>query len=97
MSVLFLGCFWIIYGILGLFGIQNIPNKYKNKEWTLKYKRSKGIVWIILGIPYVIFYFIYQKLGMELMVGAIVLLIFSLPALIYALLLEHRYNKLLDE
>ena len=46
-----IGIFWCIYGILGLFGIQNIPEKYKRgTEFEKEYKRFRGINWLILGV-----------------------------------------------
>ena len=36
--VLCLSVFWIIYGILGICGIQNIPEKYKGSDFEKEYK-----------------------------------------------------------
>lgn len=36
---LFLNIIWIIYGIAGLLGYQNIPKKYKGYSWTVQYKQ----------------------------------------------------------
>jgi hypothetical protein len=49
-TILGLGIVWTVCGILGLFGIQHIPEEYKNKSWTQRYIRSCGIGWLILGI-----------------------------------------------
>ena len=35
-----LGAFWIIYGIAGLRGHQNIKNEFKNRPWTLEYEKG---------------------------------------------------------
>ena len=35
--LLIMSIFWIGYGILGIFGIQNIPAKYKGHSWTKDY------------------------------------------------------------
>ena len=32
--LLFMSVFWILYGIAGLLGFQNIPAKYKEHSWT---------------------------------------------------------------
>ena len=37
--VLCLSVFWIIYGILGICGIQNIPEKYKGSDFEKEYNR----------------------------------------------------------
>ena len=41
-----LGAFWIIYGIAGLRGHQNIKNEFKNRPWTLEYKKACGRCWL---------------------------------------------------
>jgi hypothetical protein len=93
-----LGCsiFWIIYGILGLFGIQNIPEECKNKSWTKQYKRSRGIGWLILGISWIVVYFIlsaYEPGG--LIIVAIIILV-SIPSIVYSSYKEKKYKAELE-
>lgn len=100
MDVLFvMSIFWIGYGILGLFGIQNIPAKYKGHSWTKDYIRKQGITWLIVGVPWLAFYFVRTLLfpdtdlntGIELLI----LIVLSLPALITTIIWEKKYKALL--
>ena len=46
-ALLFMSVFWIIYGIAGIVGYQNIPSKYKGHSWTKDYIRCQGITCFI--------------------------------------------------
>ena len=62
MEVLFaMSIFDICYGILGLFGKMNIPEKFKGHEWTKDYIRGLAFSNILLGIPYLILYFAFRQ------------------------------------
>ena len=94
---LVLSIFWIVYGILGLFGIENIPEKFKGTEYEKAYKRRGGISWIMLGVPGVILYFLFKS-EIVMLSGwqrAAVYLICAIPAVIHASVTEIKFNKLL--
>lgn len=61
-----LGIFYTLYGILGLFGLQVIPEKYKGAEWNT-------------------------------MTILILLIVCSLPSLIYSFKNEQKYKAMLKE
>jgi hypothetical protein len=93
MGVL-LGCgiFWIIYGILGLFGIQNIPEEYKNKSWTKQYKRSHGIGWLMLGISCIVERLILSTYEPGRFIMVAIIILFGIPYIVYSSYIDKKYK-----
>jgi hypothetical protein len=93
-----LGCgiFWIIYGIFGLFGIQNIPEEYKNKSWTKQYKRSQGIGWLILGIFCIVVRFILSAYEPGGFITVAIIILFSIPSIVYSSYIDKKYKAELE-
>ena len=98
-GLLVMSIFWIGYGIFGLFGIQNIPAKYKGHSWTKEYIRKQGITWLIVGVPWLAFYLVRTLLipNADLNTGieVLILIALSLPALITTIIWEKKYKALL--
>jgi hypothetical protein len=92
-SILGCGIFWIIYGILGLFGIQNISKEYKNKSWTKQYKRSRGIDWMILGISWIVVYFIISTYEPGGFIMVAIIILFSIPSFVYSFYIEKNTKQ----
>ena len=100
MDVLFvMSIFWIGYGILGLFGIQNIPAKYKGHTWTKEYIRKQGITWLLVGVPWLAFYLVWTfaipNTDLNTGIEVLILIALSLPALITTIVWEKKYKALL--
>lgn len=95
-----LSIFWIFYGILGLFGIQHIPNRYKGHSWTKEYIRKQGITWLLVGVPWLVFYFVrkFAIPHIEIRSGIVclILIALSLPSLIATVIWERKYKALLS-
>lgn len=85
-----LGVFWLVYGILGILGIQNIPEKYKYQSWTQDYIRMNGIGMAIFGASWFILGFVLKALSLSVLQELGLVLLFSLPALGYALYADHK-------
>ena len=98
-GLLFMSIFWILYGILGLFGIQNIPAKYKGHSWTKEYIRRQGVTWLVVGVPWLAFYlvckFLIPEAHIRLDIELLVLVALSLPAIIITFIWERKYKALL--
>ena len=98
-GLLVMSIFWIGYGVLGLFGIQNIPAKYKGHTWTKEYIRSQGVTWLIVGVPWLAFYlvckFLIPEADIRFDVEILVLVALSLPAIIITFIWERKYKALL--
>lgn len=85
--IIIIGGFYILYGILGLLGIQMIPTNFKGYSWTKMYKRKAGIGWLMFGIPLVIIgYFNTVK-------EPLIIFLISIPSFIYGLWLDKYYNN----
>lgn len=96
--VLCLSVFWIIYGILGIFGIQIIPEKYKGSDFEKEYKRYRGIGWLLLGIPMFVFWLVVRNMYISnKMPFVIIMIVIALPAVIYDFVVDRKYQKLLKK
>lgn len=93
LTTLLMSIFWIVYGTLGLFGIQVIPEKHRGTEYEMDYKRRSGLAWIMIGIPYLAAYFFLKNLALGLRCEVLVLIIIAVPGLIFSFLTDKKYNK----
>ena len=98
MEVLFMmSIFNIGYGVLGLFGKMNIPEKFEGNEWTKNYKRQMAICYILLGIPWLILYFAFMQYDPGYLKMFLIIILAALPSLICVILTELKYLKLLKK
>ncbi len=97
--LLFMSVFWILYGIAGLLGFQNIPAKYKGYSWTKDYTRSQGLTWLILGLPWFGFYlvrtFLLAEADITTGLSIVILLLLSIPAVVVSIVYEKKYKAML--
>lgn len=96
-SILFISVFWILYGIAGILGFQNIPAKYRGHSWTKNYIRSQGLSWLILGLPWFGFYLVRTFLLTEAVttgMSVAIMLLLSIPALIVSIVFEKKYKRM---
>ena len=84
LTIWVLSIFWIGYGILGILGIQNIPERYRYRSWTSDYIRANGIGLVIFGISWFILGIVLTLYPLPLLQGFGLAVLFSLPALGYA-------------
>ena len=97
-SILFLSIFWIVNGVLGLFGVQFIPEEYRGTDFEREYKRYRGIGWLLLGVPMFIFWIVVHNMDIfNKMPYAISIAVVALPALVYFFLIGRKYRKLFNE
>ena len=92
-SIWAIGIFWIVYGILGILGIQNIPERYRYKSWTPDYMRANGIGMVILGVSWVILGIVLKLRPLPLLPSLGLAVVFSLPALVYALYVDRNTRE----
>lgn len=79
----------VIYGCLGLFGIQNIPKRYRGTALEKPYKRFSAISLLILGIPWLLGDLLVEELSV------VDLLLLALPAIVLSVIGDIRYRRLL--
>ena len=94
-TILFMGIFYLIYGVLGLFGIQIIPEEYRGKKWTKGYIRCCGAMWLGVGIPWLVFYLIAHDMNIKPYIGAVILIAISLPSFLFSFFYEKKYKAML--
>ena len=92
-SIWAIGIFWIVYGILGILGIQNIPERYRYKSWTPDYMRANGIGMVIFGVSWVILGIVLKLRPLPLLPGFSLAVVFALPALVYALYADRNTRE----
>ena len=91
-TILVIGIIWTLYGLAGLFGIQKIPSKFKDKSWTKHYIRYQGISGLLLGIPWIVLDVITEDKGFGMPVMLFLILACSLPGFVYTVILDRRYT-----
>ncbi len=93
MPVLFwLGTFWTLYGLAGIFGMQRIPSKYKNRVWTSQYIRLCGISWLMIGIPWLLLYAVVCRYRISWAITAPLLVLLSVPSILFSIRTEKKYK-----
>ncbi len=88
-----LGIFWTLYGIAGLFGFQVIPEKYQNREWTVRYIRYRGISWLMIGVPFLLLYLLLYGREMDTFIKCLLILLCGLPSIVYSFAMERNYRR----
>ena len=93
--VISMGIFYSLYGVLGLLGVQVISSEYRGKSWTKSYIRCRGVSWVIVGIPWLVFYLIVRDMEINKLIWVVILIAISLPSIIYSIVFERKYKALL--
>lgn len=93
--VLVLSLFWIVYGVLGLFGIQIIPRQMKGTEQERAYKRYAGTIWLLLGVPLLLLYFATRISDTSEMPMVAVTFGAASPAMVYAVVAGRKFQAAL--
>lgn len=101
MALLVLGIVWTIFGLIGYRGFQgmNIPKNFENQVWTKEYKRLYSCGYFMLGIPYILIFIFISifNYDIDIWMSDLLILVASIPALIYGKWLENTYTKKADE
>ena len=97
LTPIVLGAFWVIYGILGFFGIQRLPERCKGKSWTESYMHSCGVAYILMGFPWLVFGVVTYNMKLHFLIGALTMLILAIPAVIYGLVVDRKYKPMMEQ
>ena len=96
MSVILLSSlFYIVYGIMGLFGNIKIAEKYIGHHSTKDYMKELGAADILFGVPWLILYLAFKQYDPGFLITLSLIIILALPALFLNIHIERKYNKLL--
>ena len=96
-SLTIMGIIWIFYGTLGLFGIQNIPDKFKVPGVEKEYKKFSGKTWLIQGVLWVIFGIAEDIIDFNMKQTIIIAIILLIPVVVYSLTGQKKFEKILKE
>lgn len=94
--ILSFGVFFVIYGIGGLCGIQMMQDKYRGKSWSKSYTQFRGKAWILLGVPWIAAHTLTYDKGFGTLNMVLIIAVCSIPAAVYAVINQRKYNALLD-
>lgn len=95
--LLIMSLFWVCYGILGIFGIQNIPNRMKNTEYEKEYKKFAGTGWLLIGIPWFVVWLVTHNKNVTAIYLIIILAVCAIPSMVYTHIGEKKYRRLLEK
>ena len=98
-AVFFLGVFWTIIGIINLCGHQFmvIKPEYKNRSWTKEYIRFRGKSMIMAGVPWILLFIVTYNMDLKFVIMMIWYIVVSIPAFMYSIIYDRRYEKMLEE
>lgn len=85
--------FYIVYGIMGLFGKIKIAEKYKGHHWTKDYMKELGAADILFGVSWLILYLASEQYDPGFVMTLLLIIILALPALFLSIHTERKYNK----
>ena len=99
LTLLVMSIFYTVYGIAGLFGFQLIPEQYKGHSWTKEYKGSRGIAFLMVGVPWLLVCLLSEICLSNVSEWIMILIVglLAVPALIYAVALDRKYKALLEQ
>ena len=91
--------FWILYGIAGLFGFRNIPDKFRGYAWTKDYMHRQAFSWILLGVPYFLLSFVVPVYfpGLTGRMTSLLIVALGMPAFFYSVWVDRKYKALLKK
>lgn len=95
--ILGIGTVWTLYGIAGLLEFQNIEEKYKNHEWTLRFIRLRGVSWLMAGILWLILGFWADDKDLNNLVVGLLMVLCTLPSVVYIIVIDRKYKKMLEK
>lgn len=52
---------YLLYGIVGLFGFQKIPEAHRDRPWTKSYIRWQAVSWILAALPLLVYAFCFRQ------------------------------------
>ena len=98
LTLMVISICYTLYGIAGLFGFQIIPEQYKGHPWTKEYKRSQGIAYLMLGVPWLLVCLLEKACLSDVPVWGMILIValLAVPAFIFAVAIGRKYKALLE-
>lgn len=88
---------YLLYGVVGLFGFQKIPEDHRNKPWTKSYIRWQAVSWVLTALPLLVYSFYFSSGQCMVSFGKRIglLLLLFVPAILFEVILSRKFSRLL--
>ena len=90
---------YLLYGVVGLFGFQKIPEAHRHRPWTKAYNRWQAVSWILTALPLLGYSFCFSSgqciVSLWKRIGLLLLLF--VPTIIFEVIRSRKFSRLLKE
>lgn len=90
---------YLLYGIVGLFGFQKIPEAHRDRSWTKTYIHWQAVSWILTALPLLVYSFYFSSGQCIVSLGKWIglLLLLFVPTIIFEVIRSRKFSRLLKE
>lgn len=88
---------YLLYGIVGLFGFQKIPEAHRDRSWTKTYIRWQAVSWILTALPLLVYTFYFSSGQCMVSFGKRIglLLLLFVPTILFEVIRSRKFSRLL--
>lgn len=88
---------YLLYGIVGLFGFQKIPEAHRDRPWTKSYTRWQAVSWILAALPLLVYSFYFSSGQCMVSFGKRIglLLLLFVPTILFEVIRSRKFSRLL--
>ncbi len=88
---------YLLYGIVGLFGFQKIPEAHRDRPWTKSYIRWQAVSWILAALPLLVYAFCFSSGQCIVSLGKRIglLLLLFVPTILFEVIRSRKFSRLL--
>ena len=88
---------YLLYGIVGLFGFQKIPEAHRDRPWTKSYIRWQAVSWILAALPLLVYVFCFSSGQCIVSLGKRIglLLLLFVPTILFEVIRSRKFSRLL--
>lgn len=88
---------YLLYGIVGLFGFQKIPEAHRDRPWTKTYIRWQAVSWILAALPLLVYVFYFSSGQCIVSLGKRIglLLLLFVPTILFEVIRSRKFSRLL--
>ena len=88
---------YLLYGIVGLFGFQKIPEAHRDRPWTKSYIRWQAVSWILAALPLLVYVFYFSSGQCIVSLGKRIglLLLLFVPTILFEVIRSRKFSRLL--
>lgn len=88
---------YLLYGIVGLFGFQKIPEAHRDRPWTKSYTRWQAVSWILTALPLLVYSFYFSSGQCMVSFGKRIglLLLLFVPTILFEVIRSRKFSRLL--